>query len=70
MTDVALCPTARKVLDILLQHAGMNCSAEDVCELVDCTTTHTRRVLDMLADDGLIERWECGRGTVTYVARR
>ena len=70
MTDVELCPTAQKVLESLLQHPGKDFSAEDVCELIDCTTTHTCCALESLAKAGLIERWESAKGTVTYVARK
>ena len=70
MMDVQLCPTARKVLTALLQHPGSDYSAEDVCELIDCGTTHTCCALEALASAGLIERWESPRGRVTYVARK
>ncbi len=70
MGEAPLCPTMHKVLETLLQRPGMDYSAEDVCEYVDCGTTHTRTVLEMLAQAGLIERWEGARGTVTYVARK
>ena len=70
MMDVELCPTARKVLEALLQKPGTHCSAEDVCELIDCTTTHTCCALEMLAQTGVIEQWESASGRVTYVARK
>ncbi len=69
MVDTQLCPTAQKILQVLLQTPGTHCTAEDVGELVDCAPTHVCRSLDRLADVGVIERWETGNGKLTYVAR-
>ena len=70
MMNVELCPTAQKVLQALLQNPGTHYSVEDVCELIDCTATHTGCALETLANAGLIERWESAKGTVSYVARK
>ena len=70
MDDLDLCPTAQKVLAALLEHPGTHVAVEDVCDRIDCTSTHTACALESLASAGLIERWECAKGTVTFVARR
>jgi len=70
MRDLALCPTTKKVLAALLEQPGTHAAVEDVCDRIDCTSTHTACALEWLATAGLVERWASARGTVTYVARR
>ena len=68
MTNAQLSPTAQKVLDLLQQNQGMPYSANDVCEVADCSTGQAQVALDVLANAGLIERKQNAVGTVTYVA--
>ncbi len=70
MMDDPLCSTARKVLETLLEQPGTEYTTDDVCERIDCTSAHTRAALEMLAQAGLVERWEAANGSATYVARK
>jgi hypothetical protein len=52
--------------------SGSSTSRCSVGQIVDCgdPPTIAQAVLEMLAQAGLIERWEDTRGTITYVARK
>jgi predicted transcriptional regulator len=69
MADVQLGPTAQKVLELLQQNRGTAYSLDDVCEMVDCSSTQAQTALETLAHNGLIERQESVSGSVTYLAR-
>ncbi len=70
MGNLDLCSTAQKVLAALMEQPGTHAAVEDVSARIDCTPPHTECALEWLATAGLIERWECAKGTVTYVVRR
>ena len=70
MSNVQLSPTAQKVLELLRQSAGTPYSANDVCEVADCSTSQAQIALEVLANAGLVERQESAAGTTTYVARK
>jgi predicted transcriptional regulator len=70
MTENQLSPTAQKVLTLLQQNPGTPHSADDVCEVADCSTGQAQSVLESLANAGLIERQQGASGRPTYVARR
>ncbi len=69
MANVQLGPTAQKVLDYLQKNRGTPFVADDVCEMVDCSTTQAQTALESLANAGLIERQQSASGLVTYMAR-
>jgi len=69
MTETQLGPTAQKVLELLRKNRGTPHSADDVCEVADCSTPQARIALESLANAGLVEREQRASGTVTYVAR-
>ncbi len=69
MAETQLGPTAQKVLAVLRANRGTPYTADDVCEMVDCSTAQARTALDTLAHAGLVEREEHVGGGVTYVAR-
>ena len=69
MADVQLSPTAQKVLAILQQNRGTPYTANDVCEVADCSTGQANVALEALANAGLVERQRSASGTITYVAR-
>ncbi len=69
MAEVQLGPTAQKVLEILRQNRGTAYAPDDVCEVVDCSTSQANIALETLANAGLIERQQSASGAVTYLAR-
>ncbi len=68
MTQSQLSPTAQKVLTLLQQDPGTPYTADDICEVADCSTGQARSVLETLANAGLIERQREVSGRVSYVA--
>ncbi len=70
MTENQLSPTAQKVLALLQQNPGTPHTADDVCEVADCSTGQAQVALEVLANSGLIERQQSAAGTTTYVARK
>jgi hypothetical protein len=70
MATAPLSPTAQKVLELLRQNAGTPYTANDVCEVADCSTGQAQIALDALANAGLVERQQSAAGTATYIARR
>jgi predicted ArsR family transcriptional regulator len=69
MTDVQLGPTSQKILEVLRRNRGTPHTADDICEVVDCTGSQAQTSLDALAHQGLVERHENALGLTTYVAR-
>jgi predicted transcriptional regulator len=70
MTENQLSPTAHKVLALLQQNPGTPHTADDVCEVADCSTGQAQAVLESLAHAGLIERQQGASGRAAYVARK
>ena len=70
MANAPLSPTAQKVLELLQQNVGTPFTANDVCEVADCSTGQAQVALERLASAGLVERQESASGTTTYIARK
>jgi predicted transcriptional regulator len=68
MTENQLSPTAQKVLALLRQNSGTPHTANDVCEVADCSTGQAQSVLETLANAGLIERQQGASGQAVYIA--
>ena len=70
MANAPLSPTAQKVLELLKRNAGTPYTANDVCEVADCSTGQAQIALEAIANAGLIERQQSAAGTMTYIARK
>ncbi len=70
MANAPLSPTAQKVLEVLKRNAGTPYTANDVCEVADCSTGQAQIALEAIANAGLIERQQSTAGTMTYIARK
>ena len=70
MATAPLSPTAQKVLELLQRNAGTPYTANDVCEVADCSTGQAQIALEALANNGLVERQKNVAGTATYIAPR
>ena len=70
MADVQLGPTARKVLEILRQNKGTPYAADDLCELVDCSSGQAEVALASLTHAGMIEQQQSVSGKAMYVAKK
>lgn len=69
MADVQLGPTATKVLEVMRQNRGVPYAADDLCEMVDCSTGQAQVALASLAQAGLVDQQQSASGKTMYVAR-